>query len=133
MIYCFYNNFEKINFFQPSSIQLQNSNDFYLICQGYMIIPEEVINSFIDQLEIIQITGINFDQMNDKYPLSYLYQLIFVLDKLVTQSVYLLEKDYFFLNNNTNSSSNILTNKFAKLINTYFIEHNIEWMIKYKI
>ena len=113
---------------------LQLSNDFYLICQGYMIIPEEDINSFMDQLEIIQITGINFDQMNDKYPLSYLYQLIFILDKLIMQSVYLLEKDYFFLNNSTNQYGNdILTNKFQKIIYTYFIEHNIEWMKKYKI
>jgi hypothetical protein len=121
-------------FFKPISSQIIGSNDFYLICQGYMIIPVEVINSFIDQLEIIQIAGINFDQMNDKYPLSYLYQLIFILDKLIMQSVELLEKDYFFLNNITNKlGSNILTNKLQKVIYTYFIEHNIEWMKKYKI
>jgi hypothetical protein len=128
IVYHLYNNCEKLFFYKPISTQISKSSDFYVICKGYMLISDDILHSFIDQVEVIKTTGINFDQMIDEYPLSYLYQLIFILDKLGMQYVYLLEKDYFFLNNN-----NKLNNKLYNLIRDYFIEHNIEWMKKYKM
>ena len=123
LIHILYESFEQLYFFK-SMINIY-SKEFYIVGKKYIGVSDDIKNKMV---QIFNNFDVSVHIISDLYPEQFIYQLMYILDKLQESYIFNFKRQLFIVDN-----YNTIDKEYLATIKTYINEKNIDWVNKNKL
>lgn len=127
LIYILYESFGKLIFYK--SIQNQYSGEFYIIGKKYKPVDKEVLDKLLKLLKVKNnnvIVNTDLD-LYKTYPEEFIYQLINIIDKMVDNLTFHIDRQLYYVDN-----MKFISEEHIDLLRKYIVEKNKDWVKRFK-